>query len=83
MTNEWDDVAFISDIKNETNEFFYSDCITTNGFTKYIISNEETNNVFFAFMDYFNQMGIKASYMYKPNWVTPNHYEIYILQKPQ
>jgi hypothetical protein len=82
-TNEWSDIEFLSDVTNDFMVFHYSDIEKTNGFVRYTIPTGNTNDIFAAFTDALNQIGIKITINYQPDWVTPNHCEIYIRQKPQ
>jgi hypothetical protein len=55
----------------------------TNGFVRYTIPAGDTNDMYGALINAFSQINVKISWYCKPEWVNPNHCEIYIRQKPQ
>jgi hypothetical protein len=81
-TNEWADVLFVSDNTNDFRVFRYSKIEKTNGFSRSSVPAEDTNNTYGAFINAFIQIGMKVDWKYKPEWVAPNHCEIYVKQKP-
>jgi len=82
-TNVWNDVMFCTDNTNDFTVFHYSTMQKTNGFVRYTISTGNTNDVYGAIIKSFSQIGIKIGWKYKPDWVSPNHCEIFVIQKPQ
>jgi hypothetical protein len=82
-TNEWGDVELITDETNDFTKFYYLAMQKTNGFVRYTIPAGDTNDMYGALINAFSQINVKISWYCKPEWVNPNHCEIYIRQKPQ
>jgi hypothetical protein len=82
-TNEWQDLDFVSDNTNSFRVFSYTKVEHKNGLDQYTISSGDTNDIYGAFINAFIQDKMTVIWTYKPEWVSPNHCAIFILQKPQ
>jgi hypothetical protein len=82
-TNAWPDVNFVSDNTNDFLVFNSFGMEKTNGLLRFTIPAGDTNDAYGAFINCLIQIGIKVQWLYKPDWVSPNHCAVYIHQKPQ
>jgi hypothetical protein len=82
QSTDWPDVEFITDNTNFWNLNFPYGPIGGNG-RPIITGNtiDDTNETYAAFPFVFRQIGINYIQGNKPEWVKPDHFEVFILQK--
>jgi hypothetical protein len=82
--HEWPDLSFNTD---QTNDFRLINfpLAMGNGFSFPYFSNTagDTNEILSAIYFVFEKIGFRCTYACKPDWTSPNHYEIYVEEKPQ
>lgn len=80
ISNIWPDICFITDITNDLKKVSFN-FEYTNGYARPIVFESDTNKIYAALTFVFQQIGIIYVTSYKPDWVKPNHCEIFINQR--
>jgi hypothetical protein len=79
----WLNGQFLYNGTNDPNVFYIVSVEKTNGFVRFNVVRNETNNIEGALINYFTQIGIPLEIKQEPAWVASNCFEIYINPKNQ
>jgi len=81
-TNIWADAEFVTDRTNDFKYFHFLASQHTNGFDRYFVADNDTNDLYSAFISYLIQDGIEIEVSYTPGFVEKGQCAILIKQKP-
>jgi hypothetical protein len=84
-TNVWSDLQFNTDDSNVFKTFRTFHTLkseTNNGLIRVTIATDDTNNMYGAFINAFEQIGIIVSFANQTDWKSPSTIDIIVRQKP-